>query len=253
MRTTVGQTLEGLSRAFAVRDIMIHQNQLTRARDLGGAAAIFADPQCDFDVIPLPESGPISAYVTKGSGKLKQVAPPALVSDGTTILDLLDIFHKNQPFAFVLAKNTICGFVHFSDLNEPLVKLPFFILMERVEAVVWSMIETVLNPTVLSEVFDDKRCERIEERKRDAKRKNLDRGYQGALYMDDILTFACHRQFISVTPQDKEAISKVRNKVFHADKPLVDTENDLKTMIRARDACTFIIEGAEADKRSSLY
>src|SRR6185437_7071266 len=124
-----------------------------------------------------------------------------------------------------------------------------FVLMERVEAVIWSMIETALNPTVLSEVFDAKRCERIEERKRDAKRKNLDRGYQGALYMDDILTFACRRRFISVTPEDKDAILKVRSKVFHADKPLVDIEDDLKTMIRARDACVSIFEDAEVGKR----
>ena len=253
MRITVSQTLDGLSRAFTVRDIMIHQDQLTRASTPEHAAALFAEPECDFDVIPLPESGRISAYMTKGSGKLKQVAPPALVSDGTTILDLLDIFHKSQPFAFVLAKNAICGFVHFSDLNEPLVKLPFFVLMERVEAVIWSMIETALNPTVLSEVFDAKRCERIEERKRVAKRKNLDRGYQGALYMDDILTFACHRQFISLTPEDKDAILAVRSKVFHADKPLVDIEDDLKIMIRARDACVSIFEDAEVGKRPTLY
>jgi hypothetical protein len=59
-----------------------------------------------------------------------------LLSDGTGLLDLLDLL-ASRDFFFALSANRICGFIHFSDLNNVLVKLPLFVLLAAVERRLW--------------------------------------------------------------------------------------------------------------------
>lgn len=164
MEIAVSQTLDMLAQTFTVRHIMIPRNELTCACSMEKAASIFSDPHCRYDVIPIESEGVITGFVRRGVERRERIAPPILVSDGTGLLDLLDVLCHDRPFCFVLSKDSVCGFVHFSDFNHPLVKLPLFVLIERVEVAIWSVIEPLLDDALLRKTFNGETYLNIQKR-----------------------------------------------------------------------------------------
>lgn len=115
-------TLQRIARTFTVKDIIIPRELLVYAYDVQSARKKLKENP-DYDVIPIMQLGAIFAYFERDSDDLRTIVPNDLVSDNTSVLDLVDILSKRK-FCFVLAANSITGYVHFSDLNNRLVKLP---------------------------------------------------------------------------------------------------------------------------------
>src|ERR1051326_1538360 len=125
----LAETLENLAKLFTVRSIMTDEllsaNNSVEAKDL-------LKKNKDFDLIPIRDKGLLHSYLRRGSADVQLITIDDTIGDGTSILDLVDLLAKRE-FCFVIGKAAIAGYVHFSDLNNHIVKLPFFILMEALE------------------------------------------------------------------------------------------------------------------------
>jgi hypothetical protein len=121
------QKLNQLSRAFSVQDILTETEQLRRADTLGNAEPLFHE----YDVVPYPRKGLIQGFFKRVSEQLHNIEPRHIVSEGTSLFDLPQLFCEGL-FYFVIAGNRIVGYVHYSDLNKPVVKVPFFAMFQHV-------------------------------------------------------------------------------------------------------------------------
>ena len=116
MSDKVEDTLAQLGVAFAVRDIMTRYEDLQLVEDEPEARRFFEEQE-DYDYTASPKTSRITIYYKRGEPKGHPLRQEDLLSDGTGLLDLLDLLAA-RDFFFVLSANRICGFVHFSDLND---------------------------------------------------------------------------------------------------------------------------------------
>lgn len=154
MSARVEATLAQLARTFTVRDIMVAVDGMTRANTPEEAGRLLAEHP-DYDHIPLPAHGEVGGYVRRGDLRFQPVRPVDLISDGTSLLDVPDLMVR-RDFVFVLSSNRIRGFLHFSDLNNELVKLPFFVLFETIERMLTPQLEDRLTDDALEQVLTDR-------------------------------------------------------------------------------------------------
>ena len=125
------ETLKRLAVTFVVRDIMVSKNALTCAADEIDAVRVSKDNP-DFSVIPIRRNGELDAYFERDSRTTKTITLDDLISDGTSLLDLFDIFVDSE-FCFVLHDRRVAGYVHYSDLDHDLVKLTFYVILQALE------------------------------------------------------------------------------------------------------------------------
>ncbi len=111
---------------------MIHTEDLTCASGEQDARAVSAEHP-DFNIIPIKRGRQIAGYYERDTAETKPVTVHDLISDGTSILALVNILAE-RPFYFVLAYARIAGYVHFSDLNNHLVKLTLYTIIEALES-----------------------------------------------------------------------------------------------------------------------
>ncbi len=119
----IDRTLQRLALTFSVRDIMIAEPDLKYADDESSAKALL-DECPNFDVIPIRQDSRLTAYLERGTSQVRRIKMSDVISDGTIILDVVDALTQHR-FCFVLVGQKVGGFVHFSGLNNPIVKLPY--------------------------------------------------------------------------------------------------------------------------------
>src|ERR1035437_4914738 len=153
--------LKRLATAFTVRDIMVSTRELVCAT-VESDAALVSKSYSDFSFIPIKSGNGFSAYYSRDSGEVNTIGVPDLISDGTGVLDLVDVL-EHREFAFVLGPRQIDGYVHFSDLNHPLVKLTFYVLLEGVERFALESGKTWLTDNFLSETLGEPRFGQIQQ------------------------------------------------------------------------------------------
>jgi hypothetical protein len=150
---------------------------------------------------------------------------------------------SKRDFFFVLSSNTIAGFVHFSDLNKSLMKLPFFVLFETVERYLWPLVSSRLDESDLLKVVSEQRAETLKQRKVKAQKKDVDVGWSGLLSFDEILGFAIYYGIIQISHPDREVLANMRNRVAHTDKLLVEAHKDATKLVKTHELCQKIING----------
>lgn len=233
MSTRVEATLAQLAATFTVRDIMVAVDGMTRANSPEEAERVLEEHP-DYDHIPLPASGEVTGYVRRGDSRSQRVRPVDLISDGTSMLDVPDLMAQ-RDFFFVLSSNHIRGFLHFSDLNNELVKLPFFVLFETIERRLTSQLEPRMTDDALEEVVTDRqRLDAVRQRLARAQARRANRNVVDFLYFDEILRFAAHWRVIELAAEDREILADVRNRVAHSSRELVEEHGDLRLLVRAR-------------------
>lgn len=82
------QKLDQLSRAYSVQDILTETGQLRRADTLANAKPLFHE----YDVVPYPRRGAIKGYFLRGSEQLHPIELGHIVSEGTSLFDLPQLF-----------------------------------------------------------------------------------------------------------------------------------------------------------------
>lgn len=125
-------TLERLAFTFSARDFMTGKDDLNCANS-DDMARIQLEEHPDFDVIPvLDKNGEIGSYFERERNKGRPFCRGDIVSDSTSILSLVSIL-QSRKFCFILGEDKVVGYVHFSDLNKGIVKLPYFLIFEDLE------------------------------------------------------------------------------------------------------------------------
>jgi hypothetical protein len=232
----VEDTLAQLGAAFAVRDIMTRYEDLQLVEDEPEAARFFEEQE-NYDYTASPKSGPLTTYYKRDEPKGQPLRQEDLLSDGTGLLDLLDLLAV-RDFFFVLSANRICGFVHFSDLNDELVKLPLFVLLAAVERRLWHRVREGLTEVELKRASEPERFERVLERLEEAKEHRADRDLEGLLYFGEILKLAKYRGLLpQVSSDDRGRLNDTRNRVAHHDRLLVEKHKDVRKLAKIRDLC----------------
>jgi len=119
VRTEISETLRRLTTTFTVRDIMIPKENLVRADNLSEAQHKL-EINSDYDLIPIQLASEIKAFAHRSNPqKIKYIDLRELISDSTSLLELVDIL-EHRDFCFVLSGKNVSGYIHFSDLNNQL-------------------------------------------------------------------------------------------------------------------------------------
>src|SRR5438045_6480743 len=110
MTSDVTNALKHLTTTFTVKDIMTSKSRLICAVDDEAAAEVSA-AYPDFSVIPIMKDGELTAFFERDTKRLRPIEVGDLVSEGTTILNLVNIL-EGRAFSFVLTHQRIDGYVH---------------------------------------------------------------------------------------------------------------------------------------------
>jgi hypothetical protein len=236
LSNNVEDTLAQLGAAFAVRDIMVRYEDLQLVDDESEAIRFFEEQE-DYDYTASPKTGRITTYYKRDEIKGQPLRQEDLLSDGTGLLDLLDLLTA-RDFFFVLSANRICGFVHFSDLNDELVKLPLFVLLAAAERRLWHRVREGLTEAELEDALVPERLEQVLERFEEAKEQRADRDLEGLLFFGEILKLARNRGLLpQVSSDDRGRLNDIRNRVAHHDRLLIEKHKDVRKLAKIRDLC----------------
>ncbi len=242
MGDKVSEILGQLGKSFAVRDIMIPYEDFVLI-DSESEAHRFFDEYEDFDYTASPTRGRITTYYKRDVPGSFELGPEHLLSDGTSLLELLDLM-VGRDFFFVLSANSVCGFVHFSDLNHELVKLPLFMLLAAAESHLWSHVKEGLTEAEVEFVMRAERFDEVVERLQEARERNVDKGWAGLLYFGEILELARNRGLIDIPADDRHLLEDTRNRVAHHNRLLVEKHEDVGELARIRNLCGKLMRGS---------
>lgn len=236
-------TLAQLSRVFTVRAIMVPLERLVCASSPEEAPS-FLDRHKEFDVIPIRQAGKVSAFVERDRAKSLPVLPQNIVSDSTSILDLVDLLVDRFHY-FVLGGGEIVGLVHRSDLNHHLVKLPFFVLLERLEDHFIRQFGARIDRAVLQTVLDPERFRDVEAtiQLSESERTNLNLVSQ--LNLGEIVDCGRVLGVVELNNRALADLTRVRNLVSHAAKgSLVSSRTDVVRLFEVKRICSrFLTHG----------
>ena len=143
--------IERFSELITAEGIMTEIGKLKRAGDLKNASHLFNQ----YDVVPYPKKGPITGYYHLKSRDLIEIEIKNLISRGTNIIELIKIL-KEKQFCFVLSGTEINGYIHFSDLNKSIMKIPLFVLFQTAERRLWNKFKNKISEDDLKKVFNPK-------------------------------------------------------------------------------------------------
>lgn len=242
--TNLLDTLQRLIKSFVASDIMVVKDQIVSGENEEEALQLL-NQKPQYDVIPLRKEGRLVEFLERGSIKSKRIQIQDAVSAGTPILDLVDTF-CNRNHLFVLGQCEIVGLIHFSDLNDPVVKLPYFLLLEGLERKIADSIRQSLNMNNLPQIISDpRRLANIERKMSDLKNKKAERDVVTLLYFREILESACHFGKLQLTTTEIEDLSCIRNRVAHAaSDELVESRNDVSRLSSVHRICIKLLFGS---------
>jgi len=227
---TLKETLKRLATTFTVRDIMIPGAELTVAPDEVGAIRVSHDSP-DFNVIPFRQNGRLT----------KKIELNDLISDGTSLLDLVEILEDRQ-FSFVLSHRHIEGYVHYSDLNHHLVKLAFHVISEALERVALDSIQGRDDRESLKRDLDPARFKQIE----DAYKRTGDAARSLVSYLNiaDLLRLAAKADAIHIDEGVVKVIKDVRDASAHPSNNLISDYSDVKKLAAFKRECLHVLGAA---------
>jgi hypothetical protein len=229
---TLDNTLERIAMSFTVRDIMIQVDRLVKVPDEASAKQLSRD-RAEFDVIPIYKNGEIVKYLEKGKTEARFVSVADTISDATSILDAVDIL-KHRRFGFVLGGNKVVGYLHFSDLNNSIVKIPFYVMFEALEYALVQKIQNLITDDNLGLILDPERhCSCTTKMKR-LRKNNTDAAWTSLLYFSEILASARHFEKVSLEDQEISILANIRNRVDHATDPLIRDFSGIERLAQAK-------------------
>lgn len=237
-RIRVEEQLLLLKRQYLVERVMIDRKRLTRATTEEEAKAYYGD----YDVVPFPKTGIINGYFSKYHIGPNDIEKSVLIGGGTSILDLIELFSQRN-FYFVLHANEVAGFIHYSDLNQPYVRIPLYGIMQIVETTSWNKINDLIDEKDIKDVVT-RSFDRLLSTKKKNERNNVGQGWIGVLNLPEILRLARLYRKNKLSDTEIEDIRLVRNKLAHPHGNLVDKKEDISALATGYKSCMKIIASA---------
>lgn len=234
------ENLKRLATTFTVRDFMVRTRDLACATGKPDALAV-SNANPDFSVIPIKKGGRVSGYYSRDSRRITLIKVKELISDGTGVLELVDVFEYRE-FAFVLGPRQIDGYVHFSDLNHSLVKLTFYVLLEGVEKFALDSVKDSLTDEFLTETLGESRFSQIQR----FYKSSGDAGQSPINYLNiaDVLKLARKAGTIDIDASLIPAVKRVRNGASHVSENLVSGYSDVKTLAHVKNECMRVLRSS---------
>jgi hypothetical protein len=235
------RTLQRLGLSFTVRDIMVPKERLVSASDNAEAQRI-SGKYPDYNIIPIQDKGVLVAFYERDAKSWRSITVQGLVGSDTSIMDLVEIL-SSREFCFALVGNQIGGYVHFSDLNNPLVKLAFYVIFEAFERHLLDAISPVREEEI-QETLNPQQLKRIKREAQKAQANCANLGLENFLYLPEILRIAVAKRKLSPDEERDKSIRVFRNRVSHAGWSLIQKHGDVKTLIEAKRICLAVLNGA---------
>jgi hypothetical protein len=235
------ETLKRLATTFTARDIMTPRSALICGNDEADAIKVSSE-HVDFDVIPIMPGGKLTGYFERDSGRKGDIAVNDLISDGTSLIDLVNIF-EHRKFSFVLSYQYVNGYVHYSDLNHQLVKLTFYVLLEALQKHALGSIGAKADDKQhLAVVLGGPRAKQIENYYKDAGRAG--RSLSNYLNISDILRLAIREGSIELDETIVGFMRDARNGAAHVRENLVSCYPDVNKLAQVKREALRILGSA---------
>jgi hypothetical protein len=213
---------------------MVPTEQLIRADTVQQARAVFNRDEDEYDVVPWPAKGAIRGYWERDSPLRRMLTSDAVLSDGTSLARLPGLLTERDHY-FVLCDSDIGGFVHFSDLNNPLMKLPLFVLFEETERGLLKALSGITESDIRS-TLGDWQAKRVARARAKAAKQRVDLGWTTTLSFSALLKVAGKAMIVCLPKEQVIELVDVRNRVAHAEVPLVRSKRDVELLVRAFEA-----------------
>jgi hypothetical protein len=185
--------------------------------------------------------GNIIGYFERRSGKTTAITPGHLLSDGTSLLDLVEILEHRQ-FSFVLSRHKIEGYIHFSDLNHNLVKLTFYVILQALEGMAMKSLEGMTDQESLQSQLDPERFRQIKNAYKRA--GNAAQSLANYLNLPDMLRLADLAGKIHVESNLVKAMKEVRDGAAHVSENLVSNYAGVTKLAEVKRECLRILGGS---------
>ncbi len=230
------EILRRLALQFVASDIMIQRSNLVYAHDEEEAKQLL-DRYPRYDIVPIAQGDRLVAFLERGNHKPKIIQVQHVISDGTPILDLVESLSERQ-YVFVLGQHEVVGLIQFSDLNDPMVKLPYFVLLEGLERHVADLIRSDVKEETLQRFLDPKRLADVKKKMIGLQNENADRDLVNLLFFREILEAAVGLGLLHLKPDDLDDLSVVRNRVAHAATvEMVESFTDVRKLAKVKSIC----------------
>jgi hypothetical protein len=231
------ESLVRLSSMVSVRDVMTNSQHLRRADTLEEAQNLFYE----YDVVPFPRRGKIEGFFRRDSDDRTPLEVEHLLSADTSIFHVPDLL-LDRPFYFVVSMNVVVGYVHYSDLNKVITKVPFFVMFQAAERRLWDKIEGRISDRDLYEVFDEKMADNFVAKRNEAARGNVDLSWVGVFTFPSVLRLARYYGFLDLPDHEIKLLKDTRNDVAHSDKLLVTRYEDVLSLAEAHKIVHAVID-----------
>jgi hypothetical protein len=245
-REPLEHILGRLALAFTVRDIMVPKQGLVCGSDAGDAVRLL-DQYSDYNLIPIQRDGEPWAYLERGSDEPITLSPRHLVGDSTPVLDLVEMLQESS-FFFIMGPNRIVGYVHYSDLNHPIVKLPYFVLLQDVEWQVARLAGPSITQNLLSKVLSPGRLKTVVKRFQDAQKSDANRGWEGLLYFSELICVGLHLGLVRIDDAQSRIINDVRNRICHNDCLLIEDRSSVRKLANSQHICLDLLSQISSPK-----
>jgi len=229
------ESLKRLTNTFSVQDILTPCDQLKRADTFADATYLLHE----YDIIPFPRRGVIEGFFQRDSKDITAVAPSHLISNSTNLVELPKLLSQ-QAFYFVISGNNIIGYVHYSDLNKAVTKIPFFAMFQMIERNFWDKMMYRISEKDLQILFPEQAKSFLQKKEKIAD-QNVDVGWTGIFSFPYILRLARHYGLAQVTDNEIALLKGIRNKIAHSDQSLVTSHSDVGTLAQATEIFLNII------------
>ncbi len=231
------ETIKRLSRLFTADDIMTRAEYLKKADDIENANNLFNV----YDVVPSPKKGNIKGYFYLKDKKFYELRMDLIVSQNTSILKLSNILSQKN-FCFVIADCVIIGYIHYSDLNKAVTKIPLFGIFQTAERKLWDRINNKINEIDLLKIFDTNAVQNFIKKKEYNRRRNIDIDWNGIFTFPYILKLARFYGATDLTDPEIKLLKETRNKLAHSDRNLVNSLKEVQKLSDAIDLCQSITQ-----------
>lgn len=230
--------IKSLSFFHTVKDIMITENKIAFANTLEEAKIIAKENQ--YSIIPKISNNKIRKYYDVRAKKLKDIEYGEIISSDTSILELIDLFQAHK-YLFIIGKQKIIGMVHYSDLNNPIVKLILYLLIENIERLIYQRLNCLTEKEILSYISESIKT-KVLKRKDNLTKFDLENKWFGTFGFNELLKIAAKLEMIEIRSDIIGTMKIVRDKVAHTHRTLIDDNKvSYKNLLLVKNSCLKII------------
>lgn len=232
------QIVEMLSRDFTTEKIMIPLAELISANSKDECLKL-SKKHDDLDIIPFVQKEAITGYWDKRKMRIVPLSPKHIITNSTTILHLIDLFDSHE-FFFVMSGPEVVGFVHRSDLNNDLLKIPFYILLQSLESLLLEKLSLSIND--VQQLSDNARVKQITDQHMLKMEGDMHIDSVQGLYLSEILEISKNREVLNLSGSMKHLLEDFRNRVSHADRSLLNKPEEISYLKQVKDYCLTMLE-----------